>query len=59
MSDPLKKAEANVQRFSRALTASLEPHVGHRDCPVIVANIEGLILAHIQKTIAQSMGALK
>lgn len=58
MSDPVKAAEANVEKFRNQLNAVLEPHFGYRVVPVIIANIEGLILAHIQKTIADMMGKL-
>jgi len=55
MSDPLKTAEANLTRFRRELTALLNdvvPNAGH-----VVVTIEGLVLAHIQKTIA-NMGRM-
>jgi len=56
MSDPVKTAEANLIRFRRELTAHLNdvvPNASH-----VVLAIEGLVLAHIQKTIANMMGRL-
>lgn len=56
MSDPVKTAEANVARHRLELTAELRCAA---PSPVlVVAHIEGLILAHIQKTVANMMGRM-
>ena len=46
-------AERNVADFRKRLVASIEPVAGPDAAPVIVLNIEGLILAHIQKLAAE------
>jgi len=56
MSDPVKIAAANVARFRRELISHLNDSVPN--AVVVVAQIEGLILAHIQKTIANMMGRM-
>ena len=61
MSDAVKTAEANVADFRKRLNASLQLYSNLNDAAasLMTANIEGLILAHIQKTIAQAFGGLK
>lgn len=54
MSDPVKTAEANVERFKRELLAHFNDVIPN--APEVVALIECLILAHIQKTVANMMG---
>lgn len=59
MSDPVKTAEANIARHRRDLTQQFTERLEcSRDhAGLVVGHIEALILAHIQKTVAQAMGA--
>lgn len=50
----VKAADANVSRFRRELISHLNDAIPN--AVVVVAQIEGLILAHIQKTVANMMG---
>lgn len=58
MSDKLKIAQANVERFRVDLVATLGLYTGEESARLLTANIEGLILAHIQKTLASMMGGV-
>lgn len=56
MSDKLQTAQANVERFRRDLVGTLGLFTGEESARLLTATIEGLILAHIQRTIANAMG---
>ena len=55
---PVKTAQANVERFRVDLVATLGPFTGEESARLLTATIEGLILAHIQKTVASMMGRM-